>query len=118
MQAILRRLDSGRGLLLMACVAIIGLAAVLTPSTEAVSVFGVELPALCLWRNVTGLPCPGCGLTRSFTFLAHGHLDAAVRMNVLGPLLFVVVASQIPWQIYRIWFSSPATAETGPGTEA
>ncbi|MEM6928925.1 MAG: DUF2752 domain-containing protein [Myxococcota bacterium] len=118
MQARLRRIDSGRALLLLVCVAIIGLSVVLTPSTEAVTVFGVELPPLCLWRNVTGLPCPGCGLTRSFTFLAHGHLDAAFRMNGLGPLLFVVVASQIPWQIYRIWFSSPATAATGPGAEA
>lgn len=102
--------------MLLVSAAVVVLAATLTPSPEAVSIFGFEVPGLCVWRGLTGISCPGCGLTRSFSYLAHGHLVDAFRMNPLGPLLFVVVASQIPWQIYRIWLASP-DAGGAPGRD-
>lgn len=102
MRTLLDRWWSLRALILLCSATIVVLAATLTPSTEAVSIFGFEVPPLCLWRNLTGWSCFGCGLTRSFTFLAHGHLEAAIRMNVLGPLLFLAVACQLPYQVYRI----------------
>ena len=47
-----------------------------------------HLPSVCPFFNATGLPCPGCGLTRSFVCLAHGHLFEALRWHPLGPVLF------------------------------
>lgn len=44
---------------------------------------------LCLFKNLTGLPCPGCGLTRSFACLAHLELTKAFRYHPFGPLFFV-----------------------------
>jgi hypothetical protein len=44
---------------------------------------------LCLFNKLTGLPCPGCGLTRSFCALGHGELGRAVAFHPLGPLVFV-----------------------------
>lgn len=35
----------------------------------------------CPFRFVTGLPCPGCGLTRSFLLVARGRLAEATRMH-------------------------------------
>lgn len=75
--------------------------AVLTPSSEAVSLFGVEIPAICGFRNLTGTGCPGCGLTRSFTFMAHGDPWQALQMNWFGPALFVAFATQPPYRFYR-----------------
>src|SRR5688572_18622713 len=46
------------------------------------------LPKLCAFYLTTGLPCPGCGLTRSVVSCAHGNWSAAVYYHPLGPLVF------------------------------
>lgn len=59
----------------------------------------VPLP-FCLLRTTTGIPCPGCGCTRSL--LAWTHLDpiAALRFN---PLFFVATLAVAAWAIRRTW---------------
>ncbi len=42
----------------------------------------------CLFRWLTGLPCPACGLTTSFALMARGQVLAALRAHVLGPGLY------------------------------
>jgi len=49
------------------------------------------LPALarwtdagCLLRELTGLPCPGCGITTSLLALARGDVMAAAAANPAG----------------------------------
>ena len=49
---------------------------------------GLGLP-LCQFRVWTGLPCPGCGLTRSLIGVGHLDLDRAWTFHPLGPLLAV-----------------------------
>jgi hypothetical protein len=48
----------------------------------------LRLPSPCLFYHMTGLPCPACGLTRSFVCIAHGQLSQAVVWHPLGPVLF------------------------------
>jgi hypothetical protein len=43
--------------------------------------------AICLFRRLLHLPCPGCGLTRAFAHLAKGEWNAALRMHPLAPVL-------------------------------
>lgn len=45
-------------------------------------------PLFCPLRTLTGIPCPGCGLTRSFLAIAQGNFAEAISYNVLGPILF------------------------------
>jgi hypothetical protein len=45
----------------------------------------------CLFHRVTGLPCLLCGMTRSLAATAHGRLEEAFRMHLLGPPLFLLV---------------------------
>jgi hypothetical protein len=45
---------------------------------------------MCPFRLVTGLPCPGCGLTRSWVALLHGNLADSIRWHPLGPITVVV----------------------------
>ena len=53
------------------------------------SVVGKGIP--CLFRAVTGLQCPGCGMTRALSALAHGKLAEAVGYNVLSVTLVPLI---------------------------
>ncbi len=44
---------------------------------------------LCPFRALTGLLCPGCGMTRAFCALGHGELRRAIHFNALSPLLYL-----------------------------
>lgn len=48
-----------------------------------------QQPTLCVVHRATGVPCPGCGLTRSFVATAHGDLDGAFAVHAFGPVLFL-----------------------------
>lgn len=52
----------------------------------------------CLFHAITGLYCPGCGITRMLHALVHGDLARAASMNVLAlaglPVFGVFIAEQ------------------------
>jgi len=50
--------------------------------------FGLPWPG-CAFRQLTGLPCPTCGATRSALSLAHGDLGAAWHRNPLMVFCYV-----------------------------
>jgi Protein of unknown function (DUF2752) len=62
----------------------IGIASCLDPVTMA------DGPIVCPFRLLTGLPCPACGLTRSWVFTMHGQWMDAVNANVFGPALLAL----------------------------
>ena len=47
---------------------------------------------ICGFKNFTGLPCPGCGLTHSFGALGKGDVTKAFGFNLLGPPLYLTFA--------------------------
>jgi len=107
--AVLRAVDHvgsrwwfGDGFVLALCTGVLLVATLLDPTHEAVSWFGVEIPVVCTFRRLTGIGCPGCGLTRSFAFMGHLQLVDAFRVNLLGPLLYLGVAAQVPWRAVRL----------------
>jgi hypothetical protein len=50
-----------------------------------------EYSTICGFKNLTGLPCPGCGLTHSFCEIGKGHMASAVAWNWLGIPLFLLL---------------------------
>ncbi len=72
------------------------------PGGERVSLFGMEIPTTCPHRLLFDSSCPGCGLVRSFTALAHGRPGEAVAFHRFGPLLFIGVLLQIPFRLYLL----------------
>ncbi|WP_017304931.1 DUF2752 domain-containing protein [Spirulina subsalsa] len=46
-------------------------------------------PFACPLREFTGIPCPGCGLTRSLMAIAQGHLSQSLSYHILGVFLFL-----------------------------
>mgnify|MGYP002625485895 CR=1 FL=1 len=63
----------------------------------------IPLPSVCQFRNVTGLDCPGCGLTRAFVSIAHGRIAEAWQYNAASLLVFAFVLLQIPYRLIQIW---------------
>jgi hypothetical protein len=72
-------------------------------TTVVVPFLNRPLPEICMLRRMTGLSCPGCGLTRCFIALAHGDLASAWSFNPAGLWLFAIVAAQLPWRTYQLW---------------
>jgi hypothetical protein len=58
-------------------------------------------PALCIWKTLLGIPCPGCGLTRGVCFLMHGRWAEAIRFNPLAPLAVGILLWNILWPAAR-----------------
>ena len=52
-----------------------------------------EYFTICGFKNLTGLPCPGCGLTHSFCALTQGDIGGAFSFNLLGPLLYLALVA-------------------------
>ncbi len=49
----------------------------------------VDGTVLCPFRRLTGLSCPGCGMTRACVSLAHGELRASLTMHPFAWLVVV-----------------------------
>ena len=58
-------------------------------------------PVLCPFRRITGVWCPGCGMTRAFGWLAHGDLHQALRYHPLAPIFLVEGVIAAAFFLYR-----------------
>lgn len=54
----------------------------------------------CAFHRITGLECPGCGMTRAVHAALHGRWADAFHFNPAGmlilPVLMILLGSQIP----------------------
>src|SRR5262249_14028529 len=56
-------------------------------------------PATCTSYEWFGMSCPGCGLTRSIVFLAHGDWLASWRMHRIGWIMALAILAQFPYRL-------------------
>jgi len=49
---------------------------------------GVEI---CSMKLLTGIPCPGCGLTHSFCAISAGNFSDAFHFHLFGPFIYTAV---------------------------
>ena len=78
-------------------------------------------PSFCLIRRLTGMPCPGCGMTRALSCATHGHPRRALAYNsrvvVVLPLLLWVWARGLrrEWRTFQAVYSSMPKADASSG---
>ena len=94
---------AGCGLLTLA----LGIVAIFDPSTH-------QFFPPCVFHEVTGLYCPGCGSTRCLHSLLQGDIAAALGYNPLAVLAmpFLAVGLLLPTEKFRKWAGYPATGWT------
>ncbi len=61
----------------------------------------------CGFLVVTGIPCPGCGLTTSFAHMVRGQFSGATFANPFGVMLFLVTFFTIPVAAIGLYKGSP-----------
>lgn len=52
----------------------------------------------CMFKKITGYPCPSCGMTRAFCSISRGNFAAAFGYNILSFILypFVLAGALLP----------------------
>ena len=58
-------------------------------------------PTICPIALLTGVACPGCGMTRAASALLRGDVDLALTYHPLIPLIAVLVIAGWVWSILR-----------------
>jgi hypothetical protein len=54
----------------------------------------------CVFRELTGLPCVTCGMTRCAIHFFHGHFSAALNWN---PLMFAFLCGIAAFDLYALF---------------
>ena len=85
--------------ILALCIGILALALILKIDETGLTFFGFKWPLHCFLYETFGIKCALCGMTRSFSLMAHGNLLESIRLHHLGPAVFAFICLQIPYRI-------------------
>jgi hypothetical protein len=58
----------------------------------------------CNFKLLVGVPCPSCGMTTSFTLLAHGDVWNSLQANFAGTVLATLGLLFVPWALASAFF--------------
>ena len=64
----------------------------------------------CMFHEITGLDCPGCGAQRALHHLLHGEVVAALRFNAMFVLSLPLALWYGPRLIFRTFTRQPSGA--------
>ena len=77
---------------------LIWLSASVSSVIVAAAWLAIGLPwPVCIFHELTGLPCMTCGMTRCAIQFFHGHFVAALKWN---PLIFTLLCGVIAFDLY------------------
>lgn len=57
---------------------------------------------VCIFKKVTGVPCPGCGGTRAMELLLNGHIKESLLINPSAILIFIFSVVVFFWLVRDI----------------
>ena len=79
--------------LAFAPLAAVGIMTMASPSDDG--------PTLCPVALLTGVACPGCGMTRAIAWLLRGDVSTAVTYHPLAPLVIGLFVVGTAWAVGR-----------------
>lgn len=59
--------------------------------------------SFCPFKMLTGMPCPGCGMTKSLVSLYNGELMQSLHYHLFGPLLLAFMVLILFKLIYELF---------------
>lgn len=68
----------------------------------------------CQFHSITGLHCPGCGLTRSLHSALNGNIEQAITYNILAPIFFPIVLISMLRSLWSWCWNRKLPAATKP----
>ncbi len=84
----------------LGCLAILLIAASLTPSHSGMGTHTHLGLQKCAFLERTGIPCPSCGMTTSFTWFAHGNIAASFYVQPMGAILAIICCCCVSAGLY------------------
>ena len=80
---------------------VFGFLAIWTPNDDG--------PTFCPFALITGVACPGCGMSRALAWLVRGEVETSLRYHPLAPLVAagLVVAAVWGWFWGRRGWKTP-----------
>jgi hypothetical protein len=95
--------------LAVGCLAVLITAARMPPSPRG---FGTHSDQLglppCNFFQITGIPCPSCGMTTSFSWFVRGNLLASLYVQPMGTILAALAAASVWGGLYVAVTGRPA----------
>jgi len=88
----------------------------LRATASGVTLLGDSLGGECLFRRLTGRPCPACGMTRSVILTLNGQIGAAWKVNFAGPAWVLAVSTVALGLLWLAWRQSSAGADRAAAT--
>jgi hypothetical protein len=62
-------------------------------------------PEICLFKKITGMPCPSCGSTHALVYLLQGKFGDAFAANPLGIVLALALVVVPFWILIDLLFT-------------
>lgn len=56
-----------------------------------------KMHSVCIFKGVTGIPCPACGSTRSVLSFLQGDFYSAIHWNPIGIFLLLFASVSLLW---------------------
>jgi hypothetical protein len=92
----------------LACLSVLVTAASLRPSPTGVGSHQRIGLQSCAFLDRTGLPCPSCGMTTSYTWMVRGNLLASFYVQPMGAVLALLTGAAFWAGLYIVLTGRPA----------
>ena len=76
------------------------------------------MPSVCVFKNLFGVRCLGCGMTRALSALLHAHLATALAYNRLVVIVLPILCGIVLWDVSRLAAGWPASSCSPAETSA
>lgn len=57
---------------------------------------------ICVFKRITGIPCPSCGSTRAVTALLQGDVTGSLMLNPIGIIVAIILAVLPFWLLFDV----------------